>query len=708
MKVAPGVLVAVVAIVLAAGVGMLPAPLYSQGIDMDAARAREEFQWGVRSFHAARFNDAIVSFNRALAFTPNDLQIREWLGNAYYRAGFTDAALNEWEHVADNGGAGAYLLARKEILQFRRGVAPFLPEQVPLSRSHIIRGTPAGTPAGAAVPLFRRPTAIAAEPRGDVFLVSLGTQEIVRFSPNGRVVARMRGGLQRLDQPFDALWHNGELFVSEFGGNRITVLDRNGNRLRTFGSRGVTAGSLMGPQHMAMDAADSLLYVTEWGNRRVSVFSHDGEFVLSFGRRDRFFPGLERPTGIAVADGTVYVAEQDREGAALMVFDTAGNYLNRIPLPVDIHQSRSSGLGGSIVEGLSWYRHGEVLLVTAGTRVLIFDISMQRVIGEIDDAERLRVSAAAVDANGRILVADIDRNELGFFEEEGILYSGLDVRIERVLTAQFPNVAVQVAVHDRHGTPLVGLRNENFIVSERSLLRPDAEVESAGQFVTAMDLAAVVQPRENPRTRDDISRGVADMVRLLPAGQRFVLFAAGEEPREILRAPATPERFQQVTAATLDEGQDGFARGREPLDRAIRLAAASLIDRGLRRNVVVFGDGTVTDGAFDEQGLQELAAFLHSNGIRLHYVMVVPGAPAAELQFLAEATGGLVRYLWEPEGLAPLVRNFTEHPNGRYWLTYRSESNPDFGRAFLDISVEVELLVRRGRDQLGYFPPLPQ
>ncbi len=128
----------------------------------------------------------------------------------------------------------------------------------------------------------------------------------------------------------------------------------------------------------------------------------------------------------------------------------------------------------------------------------------------------------------------------------------------------------------------------------------------------------------------------------------------------------------------------------------------------MRRNIVLIGDGRVADTAFDRHNLEEVAAFLVNNGIHLHVVQLEQRSPDGEIRFLVERTGGSIRYLYEPEGINPLVTAFRNTPAGRYWLTYRSTANPDFGRAYIGLSVEAELFVRSGRDEIGFFPPAEQ
>ena len=48
--------------------------------------AAEEFRRGVQAFYKGSYNDAIVQFEKALSYLPDDNLILEWLGKAYYKA----------------------------------------------------------------------------------------------------------------------------------------------------------------------------------------------------------------------------------------------------------------------------------------------------------------------------------------------------------------------------------------------------------------------------------------------------------------------------------------------------------------------------------------------------------------------------------------------------------------------------------------------
>ncbi|MFW6228016.1 MAG: hypothetical protein ACOC2V_01040 [Alkalispirochaeta sp.] len=669
----------------------------AQEIDMNAAEAAEEFRWGVHAFHGGRFSDAAVAFNRTISFTPDDMRAREWLGRAYFRSGLVDEALSEWEVVVDSGLAGAYLPARVDMIRYRRGVLPLLEEELSLSRSQRVFGRRGDTV------LFRRPGGIATEPGGDFFLVSLGTQEVLRISPNGLIRTRIRGGLDGIDTPFDVEWYDGRIYVSEFGRDRIAVFDENGGSITTIGESGLGDGRLLGPQYLDTDG-DGFIYVTEWGSKRVSKFAQDGTFALSFGEESSFFPGLHRPTGIAIRGDEVFVADVDDEGAVLHRFDRSGNHLEEIPLPLDGDDRPEGGVTGTVVEDIGWY-NSELLLVTAGRRVLLFNPDLQSVVSDITDEERRRVSSAAGDANRRVLVSDFDANDFSIFEPEGTLYAGLEVRIERILSRDFPEIGVLVSVHDRNERPIVGLESGNFIISEDGRPMNTARIDSSGTSVTVLDTVAVVQPRSGSRYVEDASRAVADLADALPQNGVFQLYAAGPEPVLIAERPASSTMFAENTARSLVEREQLFARDEVALDRSIRVAATQLLERGIKRNLVLIGDGRVGDTAFREFGLEEIGAFLQNNGIRFHLVLLEQRTPDPELSFLVDRTGGSMRYVYEPEGIAPLVDDFVPAPNGRYWITYSSQTNADFGRAYIEVSAEARLFVRSGRDVAGFFAP---
>ena len=82
--------------------------------------ASQEFRRGVQAYYKGAFNEAIVQFEKALAYLPDDNLILDWLGKAYYKAGLEGSALSYWNNARENGYGGLLLENKIEIVRERR------------------------------------------------------------------------------------------------------------------------------------------------------------------------------------------------------------------------------------------------------------------------------------------------------------------------------------------------------------------------------------------------------------------------------------------------------------------------------------------------------------------------------------------------------------------------------------------------------------
>ncbi|MFP4424885.1 MAG: tetratricopeptide repeat protein [Spirochaetaceae bacterium] len=659
---------------------LLPPSLSAQRIDMDEAEAEQEFRWGVVAFHQGNFNEAILSFTRSLALSPETPRPRFWLGLAYYRSGFHGAALGEWEKLVEAGEETTYLRNLIDNLRYRRSL-----EGGPGELGAFVHADTYPALQNE-VELFLRPITIRPRPDGSYYLTSFATHEILVINQNGRILRSLQGGLAAFDQPFDVLSLGEYLYVSEFGSDRIARCRPDGIKVDTFGSSGVEEGQLLGPQYLTGDE-EGFLYVSDWGNRRVSKFSREGEFVLSFGPSVGSFDGLARPTGIAYSDESIIVADRDPEGARLVRFDLSGNFLQEI-----------TGLPLEAPESLRALPEGR-LLVADGGAIHLLDLRNERLIQTLQDGIDARVTSADLDPNGNIVAVDFDENALLLYAEERSLYSGMQVQIDYIRSEEFPRVTMQVTVTDREGNPIVGLGGENFILTEQSQLQENAELLLSGHETTRVDGALLFAPtREVTDFASEIAEGVEQ------------LFANGEE----LNFRSVVAESQPTVADPAGSGVTTLTERARSLreendwqfDQALRLAASDLVGTSPRRSIIFFSPRALPDNSFANYGLQELADYMSSNHIRFHAVQLERGAVPEEVTYLAEATGGSVRYLLAPEGLGPLIQEEERRAQGSYILRYESDAETDFGRAYIPVDVEASLLIRSGRGESGYFAPL--
>jgi DNA-binding beta-propeller fold protein YncE len=651
--------------------------------------AWEEFWVGVQAYNRYAYNEAILSFERALSYRPGDPLYLDWLGRSYYRSGLEDTALRQWQAAAGIYGEGApetlLLVNRIETVRNRRSFFPHIDGGV--------RYVEAGRYPGRYdnIVAFRQPSAVLALEDGSAWVVAYGTNEILQIDVNGLIRRRRRGPVNGFDRPYDiARGRDGKLYISEYRGGRISVLNEDGEWQYYIGSKGIGPGELVGPQNIALDE-EGYLYVVEYGNRRVSKFDPEGTFIVSFGLREEGFRGLLSPTGVAAGRGRVFVA--DGASRQIYVFDRNGRRLGALA---------AEGLQGP--ESLRFFPDGRLLAVDAN-RFLLIDVD-SAIVSEIGLAGNVpaRITGAEADGNGNILAASFNADEVLVMTPIDDMASGLFVQIERVAADDFPLVTVELQVQDRNRRPIVGLDARNFLVSENGQAAAEQNLLYAGYRSADADIAVLVERSPaSSRLQEDLAAAVRDVN--ASAGRIRSLVSAGEQPfRERLGADASGG----VTAASLAQAARGGASAYTPrwrFDLGLRLAATDLLAGAKKRAVVFVTSGRLGELAFERYSLSELAAYMANNGVVFHAVLVGGNPADADIRYLCDMTGGSVLPLYRPEGIGPVLEQLTHTPSGSYVLNYRSRLSAGYGRAYLSVEAEVYLLERSGRDRIGYFSP---
>ena len=667
--------------------------------DLNTLYARDEFRIGVQAFNRYAFNEAILSFERALYYRPGEPLILDWLGRTYYKSGFEETALRQWQAAAAGygftSGPGILLSSKIETVRNARSSYPFSP--APAEQRYVESGRYPNQ--NGDLVLYQQPSSVLALEDGSAWVVAYGSNEIIRIDVNGIIRERNRGPLNGFDRPYDIVRAaDGRLFLSEFRGSRISVLSPGGEWLYYIGSRGTGPGQFVGPQNLALDE-EGYLYAVDFGNRRISKFDPSGTFIFSFGYKTDYFPGFRSPTGIAVRNGRVYVA--DNLSGQISIFDRNGMYLGSLV---------QEGLQSP--ESIRFLDDGTLLAADAN-RVLLIDpqTAVIQEIGVLGNSSRVKITGADLDRNGNILAADFLTGEVTLMTRIEDMASGLFVQIERIIPDRFPLVSVEIQVQDRLRRPIVGLGAGNFLLSENGRTVSEQNFLGAAYLSEYTDISILVERSERTMgIRDDLAAAARD---ISAAGSRIVsLVSAGEQPVRENLAPSqgmTPARQLEEAARSNSAIYTPHWR----FDLGLRLAASDLLAGEKKRAVVFVGSGINTDTglslgefAYEQYTLSELAAYMANNNIVFYAVLAGNNAAGRDLQYLCEQTGGQVLPLYRNEGISAELRNLVSLPNGNYSLGYRSLLPTDFGRAYLPLEAEVYLMDRSGRDGTGYFPPL--
>ena len=176
--------------------------------------------------------------------------------------------------------SGVALNSRGHIFVFHRG-SPSLVEFD--SEGHFIRAIGEG--------LFTKSHGLRIDAEDNIWTTDVGAHTVLKFSPQGQLLIvlgrkNMAGewhdadNYPLFDRPSDiAFGKDGEIYVSDgYGNSRIMKFDREGNFIKTWGSKGTAPGEFNLPHSIVVDATGRV-YVCDRTNRRVQIFDSEGNFI---------------------------------------------------------------------------------------------------------------------------------------------------------------------------------------------------------------------------------------------------------------------------------------------------------------------------------------------------------------------------------------------------------------------------------------------
>jgi len=663
---------------------------------MDAANAEDNVRWAVYSYHRGYYNEAIRSLELALGFKPQLEKTRFWLGKVLYKSGFEEAALNEWKSLSE--AQNPLLKNTIQIINLRRGINRELAEKERLVVNRTL--DPAKNYYG-----FKRPTSIKPRKNGAFFIVAYGSSEVISVNANGMVTDVFKGLVTNVlkskdalyDHPFDVLeMDDGTFYMTEYAADRIAYCKANGDKIKMFGAKGTGDGGLLGPQYLAMDN-QNYLYVTDWGNKRVSKFDKEGTFILTFGSKQAgvSVPSdslLTAPTGIAVIDDYVFVADKGKKRIA--VYDTSGNYL--------------SALGEEVLwgpEGLNVKDRNTLLIAdTLGfaekTRIVELDIEQEKITPLPDPIDKSkRLLSAAFDANNNLVTADFDANKVFILSRMSDLYAGYFAEIQHIDSVNFPEVTVDIAVEDRYGNPIFGLEKQNFIINETT--QPVSNIVMYNPVSMQPDSSVVVLVEKSPtmeKQKAELKKALETI--LTQIGNTNLTVVSANEIGEI----DVEGKFGKME--TVNKVAEGKYSPNWHLDSGIRIAATKLLPSRFRRAIIYVSSGKIGSQPFKDYSLLEIRQLLRNNYISFSVINLGSEGIADDLLYLCNETKGDYYPYYNPEGILQLMKNIRKKADPRYILKYKSNTYPDFGNKYIELNIEVIANKISGKDVLGYYAPL--
>lgn len=644
--------------------------------------ASEEFRRGVQAYYRGAFNEAIVQFEKALSFMPDDSLILDWLGKSYYKSGLEGSALSYWQAARDNGYGGILLENKIEVVRERRVTGDSSDKLMKLSEAGSYPGFFNGNM------IYSGPVSVLPNNDGTFWFVCYNSNNLLMMNQNGFVVERITGPLNGFDRPTDIIrMKDGRLLVCESAGNRISLLNEKGRFIKYIGQKGRDNGGIIGPQYLATDSLERI-FVTDFGNRRVCVFDSDGNPLFYFGGKTSYFDGLKGPTGIYILDESVFVA--DSIAGCIYEFDRAGNYIRELVEKKTFKKPEAIKFwNGSLV----LCDQNKIYAVDPQTGALFEYVHTGNAPS--------RVTTAAPDINENLIVTDFTANEVYVMSKLSELVGGLFVQIEQIDSSKFPEITLEVKVENRHRQPVVGLMEQNFLITENKQPVQNLKFIGSASNNTQADITIVIdRSKGSILHKTEIETAVKEVAANMNNQGVLRIVSASKIPvTEYVGSPSLVRNF------SLDALKNPLS-DTVCVDLALRLASNDLINADKKRAIIFISGGSSDAISFENYNLSELTAYMCNNSILFCDIQTSRDAVSSQIDYICRNTNGRSYYVYRDQGLSEVVSNIIQTPQGVYQLKFVSSMMTNLGDKYLPVETEVYLLNRSGRDETGYFAPL--
>ena len=211
-----------------------------------------------------------------------------------------------------------------------------------------------------------------------------------------------------------AVSDNGDIVVAEYGGPRITILNKKGKKVRSFGTEGTKEGQFTGPRGVAI-TNDGHILVTD--NHRLQKLTTDGVCVKSVGSSKSGSGRLQlyNPKGITVHPTTGQIFVADGSNRRIQVFNNdltfshtitpTGNKQFNFPLDAALDNE------GYLYVAEYW-SHCITKLTTKGQYITRF-------VSYGSDPGQLSFPSSLIINNNLVYVTELVNNRVSIFDTNG-------------------------------------------------------------------------------------------------------------------------------------------------------------------------------------------------------------------------------------------------------------------------------------------------
>ena len=649
--------------------------------------AEENFKKGVFYYNDTKFLSAAEFFIKSLQYDPEFFRAKAWLGNTYYKAGYVENAIDEWQDVVDQGGADNILIQHLNNIYYQLGNS----KKVSRVNSYVHLKTIDGNKWDDR--RFLRPMSIFINYNQEAFLTGLASKSVLHFDPNFNLIKGIKKGKKSLKMPFGfAMDSKDNIYISDVKRDIIQKFDKKGKFIDLIGGKGDENGQFLGPEAMCVDSKDDI-YVVDTGNCRIQKFSSDGKFLMKFGQRGEYPGEFFKPTGVTIdKKNNLYISDHIKSN--IQKFDPDGNFLELIFEDKSFNDIRNIRYYEDYFLVADGVNGGYIYDKNMGTWVNIkrFNFSQDKL---------LSVSDLCFDKDGSLYILDFYKNTIEIFVSETYKYANLDLQIDVVDISQYPRMVLYCSVKKKDGTPVTGLSAENFVVKE------------LGHQVTAYDtldtiydenkisaLFLIEKSFEMKKYENDVKEAASyflkdifntkDVVKVFNFHKKNWAGLEYEYKKLRILEALTENDYHYVTDVS------------KPLYKSI----TDVMNRLSRKAIIFF-----TTGDFDVNKNFKVHEYeVCKNYARINHVPIFvinfTRNNENKLKELARTTYGKYYYYFnDVKKLKNIRKDILKVPLNQYIIVYETIRNRNLINMWREIDLEVDFHKLTGIDKTGYFVP---
>ncbi|MCB1191297.1 MAG: 6-bladed beta-propeller [Leptospiraceae bacterium] len=664
-------------------------PILSEGEGLPFFRIGKEtalkhFRSGLIHLNDFRYAAAKNSFIEAISIEDDFRLARKYLSDTYYLGGEWQESLKELEILEKSDKANHIWKNRAEVLRLL--IAGSVQKKGLTFYKHISGDDFRHF-------RFRNPVDALVDPDGNLYVLSFQTTNIVKFDANGFPIGNYKGGFGRtFEGPLYFTYHKGNIFVSDFKGDRIYVITKKGYFKKRFGGKGSGPGEFYGPSGIAISKKDQL-YVADSGNNRIQKLNLDGKFIQDFGKTGK--GKLFSPAGLTIAeDNSIYVA--DMANKRIVNFDEEGNYIQefshenmRKPRNVKVHDGRffvSDEINGMMIFNSK---------IDKWTRISSFMDETGKYV------KLLRPFSSAEDFTGALYAVDYARHRLDVFVPKNYLTSNLNLFIEKIDISNFPDVSLYVRVKNRNNQELTGIRRSSFRVIENENNYPIVNVANMAEYNNKIKVALVY---ENSKEMAEVNKGIDGFL-----GKFFRSFTIKDNV-EVIRAGKDADRIYPFGHSILDL----YAKIRKSktennyinLGKAVYEGLTDLVPELGPKAILLLVTGNNLPHAFNQYNFIKIIQYANAHSIP---IIVLSNQDSGEMvniyKDIANRTGGMFLKIPGSNKEANLYDYVKSKKDRRYIVSYYSKTSSSLKNRYIDLEVNVLYRDLMGRADGGYFVP---